>query len=328
MALARTAASYGARVLTRTRVLSLSGTGASVRDELTGDTATIRARTVINAAGVWAGGLVDGIRLRPSRGTHLVLRRSILPGDVAVMAPVPQQSNRFVFALPQPDGLVYVGLTDEPVCGDVARRPGALGGRDRLPARRHRRRRSPRRCRARPSSGPTPVSGRCSTSVPTRTGRPPTCRDGTRVLTSDDGVVTVVGGKLTTYRRMAQDALDRALARTSLPAGPCRTHDLPLVGAAPRATLAALDAPARLVRRHGAEAPAVLARARAHGWSDAEALAPVAEGVPTTRAELLWGVVAEGALDVDDLLDRRTRIGLVPADRVAAGPVAHEVLPR
>ena len=74
VALARTAAAYGARVLTRTRVTELSGDGAVVRDELTGGTATIRARAVVNAAGVWAGGLVPGVRLRPSRGTHLVLR--------------------------------------------------------------------------------------------------------------------------------------------------------------------------------------------------------------------------------------------------------------
>jgi glycerol-3-phosphate dehydrogenase len=54
------------------------------------------------------------------------------------------------------------------------------------------------------------------------------------------------------------------------------------------------------------------------GSSAADLTAPVAEGVPVTRAELLWGVTAEGALDVDDLLDRRTRVGLVPGDRAAA----------
>ncbi len=325
LGLARTAASYGARVLTRTRVLELSGSGASVRDELTGSNATIRARTVVNAAGVWAGGLVDGIRLRPSRGTHLVLRRATLPGDVAVMAPVPQQSNRFVFALPQPDGLVHVGLTDEPVSGavpDVATPSAAEIGflLDVIGAA---------------LAAPLPHSAVVGAYAGLRplldlgSGPHGSTADLSRrhaVLTSDDGVVTVVGGKLTTYRRMAQDALDRALTRTPLSAGPCRTHDLPLVGAAPRATLAALDAPARLVRRHGTEAPAVLALARAQGWSEAEALAPVADGVPTTRAELLWGVHAEGALDLDDLLDRRTRIGLVPADRAAAEPAARELL--
>jgi glycerol-3-phosphate dehydrogenase len=67
------------------------------------------------------------------------------------------------------------------------------------------------------------------------------------VLTSPDGVVTVVGGKLTTYRRMAEDAVDRAVARARLVAGPCRTRRLPLVGAADRTTLGRIAAPAGLV---------------------------------------------------------------------------------
>ena len=136
---------------------------------------------------------------------------------------------------------------------------------------------------------------------------------------SETGVVTVVGGKLTTYRRMAQDAVDTAMRTAGLAAGPCRTRRLPLLGAADREELALLEAPARLVRRYGTEAAAVLESAReVSGLADAELLAPVAAGVPVTLAELLWGVTHEGALDVDDLLDRRTRIGLVPADRAAA----------
>ena len=74
----------------------------------------------------------------------------------------------------------------------------------------------------------------------------------------------------------------------------------------------------RLVRRYGVEAPAVLAQGRTLGLDDADLLAPVADGNPTTTAELLWGVTREGALDTDDLLDRRTRIGLVPAARARA----------
>ena len=82
--------------------------------------APIRARAVINATGVWAGQLVPEIRLRPSRGTHVVLRKETLPGvRCSVMAPVPGSGNRFVFALPQPDGTFYVGLTDEEVEGEI-----------------------------------------------------------------------------------------------------------------------------------------------------------------------------------------------------------------
>ncbi|MFA6574325.1 MAG: glycerol-3-phosphate dehydrogenase C-terminal domain-containing protein, partial [Nocardioides sp.] len=147
------------------------------------------------------------------------------------------------------------------------------------------------------------------------------------VLTSATGVVTVVGGKLTTYRQMAEDAVDAAVAAAGLGAGECRTRTLPLLGAAPRPVLAALELPARLVRRFGTDAELVLASAReVSGLSDDELLAPIAPGIPATLAELLFGVTHEGAADVDDLLDRRTRIGLVPADRPLAVPAAERAL--
>jgi glycerol-3-phosphate dehydrogenase len=145
------------------------------------------------------------------------------------------------------------------------------------------------------------------------------------VLTSADGVVTVVGGKLTTYRRMAEDAVDAAVSLRRLPAGRCVTRRLPLVGAAPRESLTGVEAPDRLVRRYGAEAPLLLASGREVA-SEEELLRPVCDGIPVTTAELLWGVSYEGALDVDDLLDRRTRIGLVQADRSAARPAADAAL--
>ena len=136
------------------------------------------------------------------------------------------------------------------------------------------------------------------------------------------GVVTVVGGKLTTYRRMAEQAVDAAVRRHRLAAPPSRTATLPLVGAAPRAELARLDAPERLLCRYGTEAPAVAALSTV----DSSLAGPLAPGVPTTGAELLWALRHEGALDVDDLLDRRTRIGLVPVDRAAALPAAQAIL--
>lgn len=141
------------------------------------------------------------------------------------------------------------------------------------------------------------------------------------VLRSGDGVVTVVGGKLTTYRRMAEDAVDA----TGLATLPCRTRDLPLLGAAPRDELARLEAPARLVRRFGTEAQLVLDDAReTTGLDDAELLTPGPQGI--TLAELVFGVTHEGAADVDDLLDRRVRVGLVPEDRAAALPMAERAL--
>ncbi|HET6561834.1 MAG TPA: glycerol-3-phosphate dehydrogenase/oxidase [Marmoricola sp.] len=326
VALARTAASYGARVLIRTRALDVTGDGATLRDELTGSTTAVRARAVVNAAGVWAGQVVPGLTLRPSRGTHLVLRGASLPGtDVAVSAPVPGSSNRFVLTLPQPDGLVFLGLTDEPVEGDIPDVPSAEESEvDFLLATVN-------------SAFRTPLTR--DDVVGTYSGlrpllAPPDGAEGASadlsrrhaVLASDTGVVTVVGGKLTTYRRMAEDAVDAAVRRRGLRAGPCRTRNLPLVGATPRGSLAAVDAPARLVRRYGAEAPLVLDAARQTGRSDEELLAPVAPGVPVARAELLWGVTHEGALDVEDLLDRRTRVGLVATDRALADAAAREAL--
>ena len=314
LGIARTAASYGAHVHTRTRALEVTGTGALLRDELTGTERRITAKIVINAAGVWAGQVVPGITLKPSRGTHLVLRAASLPGvRCALMAPVPGATNRFVFALPQPDGTFYVGLTDEAVTGPVPDVPAV------------------------PEEDITfllEVISRILEHPITRADvvgayaglRPLLDSDGSTadlsrkhaVLTSETGVVTIVGGKLTTYRRMAQDAVDAALANHGRTAGPCRTKQLPLLGAGSTAELARVAAPERLVRRFGAEAPAVLANALSFGLTEQEALTPVSATIPATLAELVFGITHEGAADVDDLLDRRTRIGLVPADRADA----------
>ncbi|MGW4226453.1 glycerol-3-phosphate dehydrogenase/oxidase [Streptomyces bauhiniae] len=322
-ALARTAAMHGARVLTRVRALSLGPTGARFRDELTGEEGEIRARAVVNATGVWAGGLVDGFRVRPSRGTHLVLRSErlgALPAGLHI--PVPGETNRFVLVLPQGDGRTYVGLTDEPVEGAVPDVPevpetdigfllDVLGSVLDAPVRRDEVDGA--------FAGLRPL---LDTSVPGAPGSVRTSDISRRhaVLTSADGVVTVVGGKLTTYRRMAQDAVD-ACGLTSVPSP---TATLPLVGAAAPEHLRGLPAPARLVRRYGTEAPAVLALAE----RDPALAEPVLPGHPVTRAELLWAARHEGALDASDLLDRRTRIGLVPEDRAEALAVAAEILSR
>ncbi|OIJ66396.1 glycerol-3-phosphate dehydrogenase/oxidase [Streptomyces mangrovisoli] len=314
-ALARTAAARGARVLTRVRALELTGSGARVRDELTGEEGEIRARAVLNASGVWAGGLVDGIRVRPSRGTHLVLRADRLgPLPAGLHIPIPGESNRFVLVLPQGDGRVYVGLTDEPVDGgipDVPEVPEAdigflldvLGTALDVPVHRD--------DVVGAFAGLRPL---LDTSGPGGTTRTSDVSRKHAVLTSTEGVTTVVGGKLTTYRRMAQDAVDAVVRTHGLPAGPSTTAALPLVGAAAPHTLAALRAPHRLIQRYGTEAPAV----HALGDHDPRLREPVVPGHPVTRAELLWAVRHEGALDASDLLDRRTRIGLVPTDRAAA----------
>lgn len=321
---ARTAASYGAQVHTHARVLSATGTCVELRDELTGTTQSVTARAVVNATGVWADTLVEGITLRPSRGTHLVLRQDSLPGlTVSVFCPVPGESNRYVLVLPQPDGTVYVGLTDEPVEGAVPDVPEPSEPEigfllDVVSAafshQLHR----------------ADVVGAYAGLRPLLHSNDGSTADLSRkhaVLTSRSGVVTVVGGKLTTYRRMAEDAVDAALEQAGLGARECRTRTLPLLGAASRAELTALELPPRLVRRFGTDAALVLDNAReVTGFDDEALLAPVADGVPVTMAELVFGVTHEGAADVDDLLDRRTRVGLVPADRALAVPAAEKAL--
>ncbi len=323
LAVARTAAAEGARVHTRVRVSEPTGTGAVLTDTRTGETRTVRARAVVNAAGVWAGDLVDEIRLRPSRGTHVVLRKETLPGvRCAIMAPVPGARNRFVFALPQPDETFYVGLTDEEVDGaipDVPQPPEedvdfllrVINSALRREVRRD------QVIGAYAGLRPLLDTGTSTADLSRKHA----------VLVSRTGVVTVVGGKLTTYRRMAQDAVDRAVTTSRLEATSCRTADLPLLGAGSPTELADIDAPDRLVRRFGMEAPAVIADAMAEtGLPEAELLAPIAPGLHATLAELVFAVTHEGAATVEDLLDRRTRIGLVPEDRALAVPAAEKVL--
>ncbi|MEV7803468.1 glycerol-3-phosphate dehydrogenase/oxidase [Microbispora sp. NPDC088329] len=315
VALARTAAAHGGRVLTRCRALALAGDGARVRDELTGDEFDIRARAVINATGVWAGELTPSVALRPSRGTHLVLRAGALGAlRAGLHLPIPGERARFALVLPQADGRIYAGLTDEPLDGPVPDVPAA-----------------PERDVAylldvlgtvldRPLSR-ADVAGAFAGLRPLidTAGAPGSAGGRTAdlsrrhaVLRSPDGVVTVVGGKLTTYRRMAEDAVDAACphARAS------RTARLPLVGAGPVRP----GAPGRLARRYGSEAWALRDLMR----EDPALAEPVALGI--TRAELVWAVRHEGALDAGDLLDRRTRIGLVPEDRTAALPAAEAAL--
>ena len=322
---ARTAASYGADVRTRARVTSATRTGVELRDEITGLTYAVRARAVVNATGVWAGDLDEQVRLRPSRGTHLVLRGTTMPHTrVAVMVPIPGTTARFAMVLPQPDGTIYVGLTDEPAPGPVPDVPvpsegeidfllGVIASAFSAP---------PTRADVVGAfAGLRPlleVAGSDATADLSRRHA---------ILTSTTGLTTVVGGKLTTYRRMAEDTLDHLAATGRLDPGPCRTATLPLLGAASAEELRRSSAPARLVRRFGSDAELVLVSAReVTGLADDELLAPASAEVAVTLAELVFALTHEGAHDVDDLLDRRVRAGLVAADRAAAAPLARRAL--
>jgi glycerol-3-phosphate dehydrogenase len=310
VAVARTAAAHGARILTRVEARTVTGDRAELTDRRTGATLTARARAVVNAAGVWAGDLDPEVVLRPSRGTHLVVSVDRLGGlPAALTVPYPGERNRYVFALPAAGGRAYVGLTDDeapfpdeadplPGPSDVEALLAGLGGvldtplttGDVLGT----------------FTGLRPLLG--ASGPDGATGRSADLSRRHAVRIGGTGIATVVGGKLTTYRRMAQDAVDAVVAARRLDAGPCRTTDLPLVGAASPRVLGTVAAPERLVRRYGTEAPQVLADA------PPELREPLTTGRGVTGAEVLFAVRHEGALDADDVLHRRTRIGLVPVE--------------
>ena len=318
VAVARTAAAFGARILTRCRVDELGGDGAVVHDRVEDRDLLVRARHVVNATGVWADQLHPPVRLRPSKGAHLVVDAAALGHPrAALTVPVPGEPNRYVFALPQDDGRVDVGLTDDPV--EIAAEDPVADEADEtfllttLSAA----------CE-RPLT-PRDVIGSYAGLRPLLEGDDGATSDLSRdhaVLEGDGGLLTVVGGKLTTYRRMAADVVDCIAARPDVAAGPCRTAVQPLVGAATRSRLGRIDAAGDLVRRHGTEATEIDDLAR----STPELAAPVVVGRPYLRAELRWAVDHEGAMTVEDLLDRRTRLGLVVADRGAGRAAAQAAL--
>jgi glycerol-3-phosphate dehydrogenase len=280
---------------------------------------TLRAGVVVNAAGVWAQKLAPAIRLVPSRGSHLVVPGSVLGSpSAALTVPLPGSRSRYVFALPQADGLVYLGLTDEPVEGPVPDDDPIPGDAEVAQLLE-----TVNQVLDRPLTRDDVVgayAGLRPLVLPPSAGTGPgeATADLSRkhLLRWDGPVLSVVGGKLTTYRAMAEQTVDAVVARLGRGAGRSLTGRLPLVGAAPRPALERVAAPERLVARYGTEAPIV------------EAMGPAAvvAGRPETVGELRFAVRHEGARSVSALLDRRTRIGLVPADRERAVPVAEQVL--
>ncbi len=320
-AVARTAAQHGARILTRVAASNATGSSVTLTDQQSGESFDVSARAVVNATGVWAGEVDTSIKVRPSRGTHLVFDAKAFGNPVAALTiPIPGEINRFVFAMPEQLGRVYLGLTDEDAPGPVPDVPQptpeeisfllntvntaldvALGEADVIGA----------------YAGLRPL-------IDTGSGRTADVSREHAVVESPSGVISVIGGKLTEYRYMAEDVLDRAVALRGLPATACRTRNLPLVGAPsnPVATLRSpVELPLSLVARYGAEAPNVIAMATCDRPID-----PVADGIDVSRAEFEYAVTHEGALTVDDIVDRRTRIGLVEADRDRVLAVAEELL--
>ena len=336
---ARTAAAFGALLANHARVTELLGegrvTGAVVADELTGQRFEVRARAVVNAAGVWAdqvtrlagpglagSGLAGsglaaggGGRLTPSKGVHLVFAPGAVRTTAALVAPSGAGDGRYIFIVPWEDR-VYAGTTDTPHAGDLDHPAVDAADRDYLLA-------------AVASNFPgvterdvvaswaglRPLLNQDSELGDARTS------DLSRnhaVFTDPFGLFTITGGKLTTYRAMAEDLVDRVAADLggAKGSGPGRTRSIPLgLHGSPaaavrlaRAEVARLGLPpraaARLVQRYGddwREAARLISE-------DASLGEPVVSPLPVLGVELALARRREMALTDEDVFVRRTRL--------------------
>lgn len=309
-AVARTAAQHGATILTYVAASQATGDTVRLTEQFSGESFDVTARAVINATGVWAADIDAALRLRPSRGTHLVFDAAAFGNPTAALTvPIPGELNRFVFAMPEQLGRVYLGLTDEEAPGPIPDVPQPTSAEISFLL----------------DTVNTALGTALSTAdvrgayaglrplIDTGEGRTADVSRNHAVVESETGVLSVIGGKLTEYRHMAEDVLDRAVRLRALPATPCRTRNMPLIGAPdnPGSDVAlTADLPASLVLRYGQEAANVLAAATCERPAE-----PVAQGIDVIRAEFEYAVSHEGALTVGDIVDRRTRIGLVAQDR-------------
>ena len=317
--LAQTAADHGAVVLNGMQVTELVKSeggrgqtcGVVARDLETGETHRILAKVTVNATGIFS----DALRqlddpdappmTAPSQGVHLVLDRSFQPGPNAIMVPQ-TDDGRVLFVIPW-HGRVLVGTTDTPM-PEAQLEPRALPEEIEFILRN---------------------AGRYLEKDPSRSdvlsvfaGQRPLVRDVESsdskkisrehvVFVSNSGLVTILGGKWTTYRKMAEDALVDAIQVGGLRAEPCVTERLKLHGWLARddPAMPAEDA----MRVYGADAPAVADLAREDpAWGE-----PIHPRLPYRGVHVVWAVRHELARGLDDVLARRTRSLLLDA-RAAA----------
>jgi len=288
----------------------------------------VRASVVVNATGVWA----DDVRaldepahpnsIRPAKGIHLTVPAARLPCDIAAVVTAPDR--RSIFVVPWGD-LTYIGTTDtdydgpvdDPQCtaADVAYLLDTINRWVTAPV------------------GVDDVVGTWAGLRPLVKGRElkEKTKDLSRrhtVVTSAGGVVSVTGGKLTTYRKMAADGVDAAVKLIGRGARRSPTAKLRLRGApglAQPATELGLADPlaTHLAHRYGSEAVVVAALIAA----DPMLATPLVPGLPDVRAEVVHAARAEMALGVDDVLSRRTRLRLQSRDATLdAAPVVAGLL--
>jgi glycerol-3-phosphate dehydrogenase len=318
-----------------TRLLKASRriSGVHAEDTETGAPLELSAKVVINATGIFSDSIraMDDPAAPPmvtaSQGTHVVLPRAFLPGDSALMIPR-TADRRVLFAIPWHDR-VLVGTTDDPV-------PQPEVEPRSTPPERAFLKWHIEHYLARPLE-PGDILSVWSGQRPLVRSGPATktaaiSRDHT-VLISGSRLVTVVGGKWTTYRKMAEDTIGRAASLAGLARVPSRTADLPLHGAMPARneplTEAPLD-PALLnpddwQRIYGSDLPAL----RGLAADDSELGELLHPAFPFRRAEVIWAVRHEMARRLEDVLARRTRALFLDARAsVEAAPAAARLMAR
>ena len=329
--LARTAAARGALLVNHCAATGLVHEkgqlrGLQVRDAETGTTATLRARCVVNATGVWVDAVRDMDRdaargesdqaaakprarmVAPSQGVHLIVDRAFLPGPHALMVPK-TEDGRVLFAVPWL-GKTILGTTDTPRT-DLPLEPEPLAEEVGFILREAGKylKRAPQRSDVRsvwvglrPLVKPEGSEGENTKSI---------SREHT-VVVAASGLVTVTGGKWTTYRSMAEDVLSRCMARGLLPARPAGvTARLPLIGAAPGRPLG--EPPGEHL--YGSEATLLRTLPGASNWlwRDAES---GTGGL--SEAMVRFAARYEMARTVEDVLARRCRLLFLDAAEAAS----------
>ena len=338
LTVARTAAQYGALVTTSTEVVQILReadrvTGAVVRDVETGAEQHVRARVVVNATGVWTddvqamSGGRGRFRVRASKGVHLVVPRDRIAGETGLIA---RTERSVLFVIPWGQHWI-VGTTDTDWAYDLAHPAATAADVDYLLG-------TVNRVLAIPLQRQD-VVGAYAGLRPLLAGESEDTSRLSRehaVARPQPGLVSIAGGKLTTYRVMAADAVDAAVEDLTLRAGRGSlprsvTEHVPLVGAdgylAMRNLVPELGrqtglAPWRvehLLGRYGSLLTEVLALAD----GDRSLLEPVPTAQEHLKVELRYGATHEAALHLEDLLARRTRLSVETRDRgVASAPLA------
>jgi glycerol-3-phosphate dehydrogenase len=333
LAVARTALDRGAAAVTRIRATGPIHehdriAGVKARDLVSGAELEVRADRVVDATGVWASRPDQpfgngSLSIVPSRGSHILVPRDRLPVRGGITLRVP---GRVVFMVPWPRHWI-IGTTDEPYHGPVEHPRASAEEVDSIIDTVNR----AMDVDLTRADVVGTYAGFRPLVAPAATGSTVAVSRHHRVAHDPDGLVRVSGGKYTTYRVMARDAINAALGEEAKRRA-SRTADLPLQGALaltdiPSASTAvarehgiSAEVATSLVDRHGTDAPKVAELGAQLGL-----LSPVADGFPFLQAEIAWAARTELALSLDDVLARRLRLvhelpdrGAQIAPRVAA----------